>query len=32
MKEGVGAFLGDHEPDFVGVELGEKEPGEPSDD
>lgn len=31
-KEGVDAFLGDHDPDFLSVELGEKEPGEPSDD
>ncbi|WP_122088654.1 enoyl-CoA hydratase/isomerase family protein [Halalkalicoccus subterraneus] len=31
-KEGVNAFLGDHEADFLAVELGEKEPGEPSDD
>ncbi|MCL7417340.1 MAG: enoyl-CoA hydratase/isomerase family protein [Halalkalicoccus sp.] len=31
-KEGVDAFLGDHDPDFLGVELGEKEPGEPSDE
>lgn len=26
-KEGVTAFLEDREPDFLGVELGEKEPG-----
>jgi enoyl-CoA hydratase len=26
-KEGVEAFLNDREPDFLGVELGEKEPG-----
>lgn len=31
-KEGVNAFLGDHDPDFLSVELGDKEPGEPSDD
>lgn len=31
-KEGVNAFLGDHDPDFLGVELGDKEPGESSDD
>ncbi|MFC7225015.1 enoyl-CoA hydratase/isomerase family protein [Halalkalicoccus sp. GCM10025322] len=28
MKEGVDAFLGDRDPDFIGVELGEKEPGD----
>lgn len=27
-KEGVDAFLNDREPDFLGVELGEKEPGD----
>ena len=26
-KEGVDAFLNDREPDFLGVELGDKEPG-----
>ncbi|SFS90602.1 enoyl-CoA hydratase/isomerase family protein [Halostagnicola kamekurae] len=26
-KEGVDAFLDDREPDFLGVELGDKEPG-----
>jgi enoyl-CoA hydratase len=31
-KEGTAAFLGDHEPDFISVELGEKEPGTPSSD
>lgn len=28
MKEGVDAFLGDRDPDFLGVELGDKEPGD----
>ncbi|WP_247004203.1 enoyl-CoA hydratase/isomerase family protein [Halosolutus gelatinilyticus] len=27
-KEGVDAFLNDRKPDFVGVELGDKEPGD----
>ena len=31
-KEGVDAFLGDHDPDFLGVELGDKEPGAPDEE
>jgi len=31
-KEGVDAYLGDHQPDFKAVELGDKEPGAPDDD
>jgi enoyl-CoA hydratase/carnithine racemase len=31
-KEGVDAFLSKREPDFLGVELGEKEPGAADDD
>ena len=31
-KEGVDAFLSKRDPDFLGVELGEKEPGAADDD
>lgn len=31
-KEGVDAFLNDREPDFLGVELGDKEPAPNADD
>jgi hypothetical protein len=31
-KEGVDAYLGDHQPDFKAVELGDKEPGAPDED
>ena len=31
-KEGVEAYLNDRQPDFLGVELGDKEPGAADDD